>query len=388
MQRNSQWSTAYKNRLPDSAFFYVDKSCVERKDSQGRSHPLSCRHFPYKNHQGNVSVSHVRNAISRAPQSKFPVSVQREVQNKARKVLEREGSMAANARQVVTQEYKPSDHRLADGFYRVTAPSITIDDKRLVRGQEFEIRAAPMHRGGPSVRQMIPVGDRYGVRLSPPFEAKLQRLSQLTANSSTRWQQLSGAGDYILSVDGEDIANLGHLPGTRERAAEMGQREANRRRTTVVLYQDGQAGIIEQFFPESTPTRKGSRGISGITRNMRKTSSGSGLPSGGMGKFDTKLDEAVYEVTLEGFADDEVGDASGPPGTHASLLRDGMDLANHLRSQGTSLEAVRWLEANGSAGCIVFIDDSGFVQVVYYDNTAELDQDWNEAVAQLSIGDE
>lgn len=97
MEPNPKWSTAYKNRLPDSAFFYVDKSACDYTDSQGRSHPLSCRHFPYKNHQGNVSLSHVENAISRAPQSNLPPSVQRAVQDRARRLLEREeGHMAAN----------------------------------------------------------------------------------------------------------------------------------------------------------------------------------------------------------------------------------------------------------------------------------------------------
>lgn len=96
MHENPTWSTAYKNQLPDSAFLYVDKRACEHTDREGRSHPLSCRHFPYRNHLGTVSLSHVRNAISRAPQSNLPSSVQREVQQKARRLLDREGRMAAN----------------------------------------------------------------------------------------------------------------------------------------------------------------------------------------------------------------------------------------------------------------------------------------------------
>ena len=99
MHVNARWSTAYKNRLPDSAFFYVDKSCVTGTDRQGRSHPLSCRHFPYRNHLGAVSLSHVRNAISRAPQSDLPRAVQDRVQRAARRELDKlEGPsrMAAN----------------------------------------------------------------------------------------------------------------------------------------------------------------------------------------------------------------------------------------------------------------------------------------------------
>jgi Mu-like prophage I protein len=43
------WSTAYKNKLPDSAFLYQ-------------------RHLPYKNAEGKVDLPHLRNAISRLAQ--------------------------------------------------------------------------------------------------------------------------------------------------------------------------------------------------------------------------------------------------------------------------------------------------------------------------------
>lgn len=99
MEPNVRWSGAYKDALPDSHFFYVDRACVRRTDSDGRSHPLSCRHFPYKDQQGNISLSHVRNAISRAPQSHLPAHVQRDVQRKARALLQHQDRMAANTQQ-------------------------------------------------------------------------------------------------------------------------------------------------------------------------------------------------------------------------------------------------------------------------------------------------
>lgn len=87
-RRNATWSSAYKGDLPDSAFLYVDQSCVTEKQD-GRSHPLSCRKFPYKNHLGRVDLPHVRNAISRIPQSNLSAQKKTKLQKKARAILAR-----------------------------------------------------------------------------------------------------------------------------------------------------------------------------------------------------------------------------------------------------------------------------------------------------------
>lgn len=67
---NRRWSTKYQNDLPDSAFLIVDEDCVSYKDDKGRSHPLSCRKLPVKNHLGNYDCDHLRNAEARANQVK------------------------------------------------------------------------------------------------------------------------------------------------------------------------------------------------------------------------------------------------------------------------------------------------------------------------------
>jgi len=87
---NRKWTAAYKNSLPDSAFLYVRSDCVERRDAEGRSHPLSCRELPVKDHLGNYSVPHVRNAIARAAVLKgVSASEKRALQQKARGILAR-----------------------------------------------------------------------------------------------------------------------------------------------------------------------------------------------------------------------------------------------------------------------------------------------------------
>jgi hypothetical protein len=90
MLANVKWTRAYINRLPDTAFLYVDQKAASYKDDQGRSHPLDARHLPYRNHLGNIDLPHLRNAISRAPQTDLPRSVVQEVQQRARRLLERE----------------------------------------------------------------------------------------------------------------------------------------------------------------------------------------------------------------------------------------------------------------------------------------------------------
>lgn len=63
------WTAAFINNLPDSSFAYVEPG--GKKDDQGKTVPRSKRHFPFKNATGKVDLPHLRNALSRAPQSPF-----------------------------------------------------------------------------------------------------------------------------------------------------------------------------------------------------------------------------------------------------------------------------------------------------------------------------
>lgn len=61
------WSTAYQNNLPDSSFAFIESG--GEKDEEGKTKPRSLRHFPYKDKDGKLDEAHVRNALSRIPQS-------------------------------------------------------------------------------------------------------------------------------------------------------------------------------------------------------------------------------------------------------------------------------------------------------------------------------
>jgi site-specific DNA-adenine methylase len=66
----AQWSRAFVNDLPDSAFLYIEPG--HEKDEAGKTTPRSARHFPYRNRNGDLDVPHLRNAIARIPQSTAP----------------------------------------------------------------------------------------------------------------------------------------------------------------------------------------------------------------------------------------------------------------------------------------------------------------------------
>lgn len=84
-QRRGKWTTELKDALPDSHFLYVGKGGTK---SAGRTHPLSLRKFPYKDKQGNLDVTHLRNALARISQSNLSRSEQRAVEAKAQKIYE------------------------------------------------------------------------------------------------------------------------------------------------------------------------------------------------------------------------------------------------------------------------------------------------------------
>jgi HK97 family phage prohead protease len=69
MDTKAEWSTAYINNLPDSAFAYIEPGGT--KDDEGKTAPRSLRHFPHHDADGKVDLAHLRNALARAPQSDF-----------------------------------------------------------------------------------------------------------------------------------------------------------------------------------------------------------------------------------------------------------------------------------------------------------------------------
>ena len=84
----ADWTTSYINDLPDSAFLYIESG--GEKDRDGKTVPRTLRHWPVRNHQGNLDPPHIRNALARMSQTKVPLSAEqiKEYQDKARALLE------------------------------------------------------------------------------------------------------------------------------------------------------------------------------------------------------------------------------------------------------------------------------------------------------------
>lgn len=79
------WSAADMDSLPDSSFLYIEGGGT--KDSESKTTPRSLRHFPYKDATGKVDLDHLRNAISRIPQSSLPKDLRDKLQVRAEKLL-------------------------------------------------------------------------------------------------------------------------------------------------------------------------------------------------------------------------------------------------------------------------------------------------------------
>lgn len=95
-----------------------------------------------------------------------------------------------------------------------------------------------------------------------------------------------------------------------------------------------------------------------------------------LGKFDSALDERVWETTLDGGCE-ETGDVEYN-GHHVLVYFTIEDL--------TSLGILSLAHefTNVPVGCIVTEVNSGAVDVTYYDTGAELDQAWEEALASTN----
>lgn len=61
------WSTEYIDNLPDSSFLYIEEG--GHKDADGKTTPRSLRHWPVKDAQGHPDEAHIRDALSRIPQT-------------------------------------------------------------------------------------------------------------------------------------------------------------------------------------------------------------------------------------------------------------------------------------------------------------------------------
>jgi phage I-like protein len=101
-QAYAEWTTAFINDLPDSAFLYIAPG--GEKDDDGRTVPRSLRYFPYRDASGKVDLPHLRNAIAQAPKANLSRDIIAKVQAKGRELLEGEREEALDDYPEVDEE--------------------------------------------------------------------------------------------------------------------------------------------------------------------------------------------------------------------------------------------------------------------------------------------
>ena len=126
----AEWTGAYINRLPDSAFLYVAPG--GEKDDEGMTKPRSLRYFPYRDEKGKIDLPHLRNAIAQAPKANLPAAIIAKAQAKGRKALEAESKEAAEkdpkekgvgeVRKVGPWQYEEKDGKKDEPFGGKQAP--------------------------------------------------------------------------------------------------------------------------------------------------------------------------------------------------------------------------------------------------------------------------
>jgi len=105
-------------------------------------------------------------------------------------------------------------------------------------------------------------------------------------------------------------------------------------------------------------------------------------------KFDNRLAELVYELSLDGGADDEVGSS----GTWAGIMRDGVAMARAIRKNAKRYdlddEDERELSIlNRLAGVIIYEETSGSVGIDEFASSRQLEKHWEKVVDDLSPED-
>ena len=101
----AEWSTAYVNDLPDSAFFFVGSG--GEKDDDDKTVPRSLRKLPYRNHLGEVDLPHLRNVLARISQTDLPQAERDRIRREARRILEEETREAVEKQKYDSIDFTP-----------------------------------------------------------------------------------------------------------------------------------------------------------------------------------------------------------------------------------------------------------------------------------------
>lgn len=99
------------------------------------------------------------------------------------------------------------------------------------------------------------------------------------------------------------------------------------------------------------------------------------------GKFNSKIDEYLYSVTLISGQDDEIGsvDEIGWDGKIDTKTSKIIPSKEDIKEFHLSSKDIKFLNTI-NAGCIIEEDSNGFVSVDFFDDIDILDDEWNEII--------
>ena len=109
--KEAEWTDAFQNTLPDSSFAYIQPG--GKKDDEGKTVPRQLRRLPYKDADGKPDASHVRNALSRLPQSDIPDEAKAEANKKLQ--------AAAKELGIETKQMQPEENLLEKRIANIEA---------------------------------------------------------------------------------------------------------------------------------------------------------------------------------------------------------------------------------------------------------------------------
>ena len=89
LTQEAVWSSSFIDSLPDSSFAYIEPG--GKKDKEGKTTPRSLRHLPFKDSSGKVDLPHLRNALSRLPQTNISSAAKAKAQGVLNRAAKKAG---------------------------------------------------------------------------------------------------------------------------------------------------------------------------------------------------------------------------------------------------------------------------------------------------------
>ena len=230
LTEKAEWDAAYRNALPDTAFFYIEPG-GEKED--GITRPYSLRKLPYRDASGQPDPAHLRAVLSRLSSTDIPAEDKQRIRTEARALLD-----AAVAKQAMRKAYEDIDFTPPKGVQEAAELGLALRREHGRGGTAIGIaRARDLSDGDDmspeTIKRMVSFFARHRVDLDAPSNSDRSdpgypgagRIAWLLwgGDPGDRWS--SKVNDQMKLEDAEKIAY-----STGDLKSAMAQKDS---RTTV-----------------------------------------------------------------------------------------------------------------------------------------------------------